>query len=68
MLQIVVNVSQFKVRMCEQLLHEHDQVHQTHRTEIITNGEIILSIQHQIGIVVIYNLIMHGDEEVIIMD
>ena len=39
------DVSQSKVRIFEQLLHEHDQVHQVHHTEIIINGEIIMDSQ-----------------------
>ena len=61
------DVLQFKVRMSEQLLHEHDQVQVLILMEIIISGEIIHHVQNPIGLLITHQVIMHGDEEKMMM-
>ncbi len=52
-IQIVIeqNVSQCKIRTCEQVKHEHEQVH----IENIINGEIITDFYHEKIIVQVFH-------------
>ena len=62
------DVSQSSERMYELQLHEHAEMHHLHHIDTTFNGEIILQvIQSKIGVVVIFNLVTHGDEKMMIL-